>query len=115
LEERGYCQDVRPFIPLPYHLFEDSTDLRCPCRIEAFREYDPSSHIAHIAPTPLLMTVASNDCLTPTDLALKAYAKALEPKELHIIPGGHFDGYSGPNFEKNAGKQVEFLKRTLCA
>ncbi len=61
------------------------------------------------------MTVAANDTLTPVDLALKAYAKALEPKELHVLPGGHFGGYSGPNFEKNAGCQVEFLKKTLCA
>lgn len=60
------------------------------------------------------MTVAQNDVLTPTDLALKAFARALEPKQLHLLPGGHFDGYSGPNFEANAGKQVEFLRDTLC-
>jgi len=83
--------------------------------IEAFREYNPSAHIHHISPTPLLMTVAENDVLTPTDLALEAYSRAREPKELHILPGGHFDGYSGSNFEKNAGRQVEFLKKTLCA
>ena len=61
------------------------------------------------------MSVAVNDVLTPTDLALKAYERALEPKELHILKGGHFDGYSGPLFETNAGRQVEFLKKTLCA
>lgn len=83
--------------------------------IEAFRECDPSANIQNISPTPLLMTVAENDTLTPTDLALKAYSRALEPKELHILPGGHFDGYSGPNFERNAGRQAEFLKKTLCA
>jgi fermentation-respiration switch protein FrsA (DUF1100 family) len=83
--------------------------------IEAFREYEPAAHIAHISPTPLLMTVAQHDRLTLTDLALKAYARALEPKELNILKGGHFDGYSGPYFEGNAGRQVEFLKKTLCA
>lgn len=61
------------------------------------------------------MTVAQNDVLTPTDLALEAYSKAREPKELHMLPGGHFDGYSGSNFEKNAGKQADFLKRYLLA
>jgi len=61
------------------------------------------------------MTVAQNDTLTPTDLALEAYSRAREPKELHILPGGHFGGYSGPNFVANAGRQVEFLKKTLCA
>jgi hypothetical protein len=35
------------------------------------------------------MTVAENDVLAPTDLALKAFSRALEPKELHILPGAH--------------------------
>ncbi|OQN97513.1 hypothetical protein B0A48_16666 [Cryoendolithus antarcticus] len=56
-----------------------------------------------------------NDVLTPTDIALDAYTRAREPKQLHMISGGHFDGYSGPNFEKNAGRQAQFLKETLCA
>ena len=79
------------------------------------RGHEPIAHIHHISPTPLLMTVAENDVLTPTDIALEAYGKAREPKQLHIIPGGHFDGYSGFNFERNAGRQTEFLKQTLCA
>ncbi|KAG9948829.1 Esterase/lipase, partial [Aureobasidium melanogenum] len=83
--------------------------------IEAFREYLPSAHIRHISPTPLLMTVADNDVLTPTDLALEAYSRALEPKRLHILPGGHFEAYSGPNFEKNAKVQTEFLQTYLCS
>ncbi|RAQ73525.1 putative 31.7 kDa protein in traX-finO intergenic region [Aspergillus flavus] len=37
--------------------------------VEAFREYNPSTHIHHISPAPLLMTVAQNDVLTPTDIA----------------------------------------------
>jgi len=83
--------------------------------VEALRAYIPSFQIENIAPTPLLMVVASNDILTPTDLSLKAYARALEPKELYIIQGaGHFDGYSGPYFEQNAGRQTDFLSRTLC-
>ena len=84
-------------------------------RIEAFRGYNPAANIDRISPTPLLMTVAFNDVLTPTDLAIEAFSRAREPKELHILPGGHFDAYSGPGFEKNAGRQLEFLKKTLCA
>lgn len=83
--------------------------------VEELRAYEPATHIHRIAPTPLLMTVAQNDTLTPADLALGAYARALEPKQLHILPGGHFDAYSGAIFERNAGRQVEFLKDTLCA
>jgi hypothetical protein len=83
--------------------------------VEAFREYYPSAHIHRISPTPLLMTVANNDVLTPTDLAIEAFSRAREPKELQILPGGHFEAYSGRNFEQNAGRQLEFLKKTLCA
>jgi fermentation-respiration switch protein FrsA (DUF1100 family) len=83
--------------------------------IEAFREYNPSAHIHKISPTPLLMTVADNDVLTPSDLALEAFSRAREPKRLQILPGGHFEGYSGPNFEKSAGTQVAFLKEYLCS
>jgi hypothetical protein len=60
------------------------------------------------------MKIPANDTICPTDASLKAYDNALEPKELQILPGGHFDAYSGPNFELNVGRQVEFLKNTLC-
>jgi fermentation-respiration switch protein FrsA (DUF1100 family) len=76
---------------------------------------NPGLYIHMLSPTPLLMIVPANDTICPTDASLKAYANALEPKELHILPGGHFDAYSGPNFELNVGRQVEFLKKTLCA
>jgi fermentation-respiration switch protein FrsA (DUF1100 family) len=39
------------------------------------------------------MVVASNDKVTVTDLALAAYERALEPKRIALIPGGHFDPY----------------------
>ncbi|KAL3440006.1 Alpha/Beta hydrolase protein [Aspergillus insuetus] len=79
--------------------------------LEAVRGYIPGSHIRHISPTPLLMIVAENDDVTPTDLALKAYKKALEPKSLQIFPGGHFDLYK---FEPNFKVQANFLRRHLC-
>ncbi|KAH8883021.1 DltD N-terminal domain protein [Thozetella sp. PMI_491] len=83
--------------------------------IEAFRAHNPSAYVEHISPTPLLMTVAQEDVLTPTDLALEAYSRAREPKELQLLPGGHFDQFGGPNFERNAGTQAEFLKKYLLA
>lgn len=82
--------------------------------IEAFRAYNPAAEIHRISPTPLLMTVAQNDVLTPTTLALGAYSRALEPKRLNILPGGHFDGYTGPNFDRSSEVQIEFLKEHLC-
>jgi fermentation-respiration switch protein FrsA (DUF1100 family) len=57
------------------------------------RAYEPGRFIARIAPTPLLMIVASDDTTAPTDLALQAYEQALEPKSLHLITGGHYAPY----------------------
>ncbi|KAK5458162.1 hypothetical protein LTS15_004241 [Exophiala xenobiotica] len=81
--------------------------------IELFRAYEPQQLIEKISPTPLLMTIASRDVLTPADLALGAYARAREPKQLQLLPCGHFEAYSGPYFERNAGTQTEFLKKWL--
>lgn len=83
--------------------------------MEYTRGWKPGAYIHHISPTPLLLTVPESDSLLPMDATMKAYGLALEPKELNELPGGHFDAYCGPNFERNAGRQVEFLKKTLCA
>ncbi|KUJ23580.1 alpha/beta-hydrolase [Mollisia scopiformis] len=82
--------------------------------MQEFQSYIPEAYIKYVSPTPLLMTVAEDDYLMPTDLALAAYAKALEPKELQIIPGVHFGAY-GPQFEQVVNRQIEFLKKTLLA
>jgi hypothetical protein len=37
--------------------------------------------------------VATHDHVAVTDLALKAYERAPEPKRLVMIKGGHFDPY----------------------
>jgi fermentation-respiration switch protein FrsA (DUF1100 family) len=59
----------------------------------AARMYEPGNWISRVSPTPLLVIVASEDKMTVTDLALAAYERALEPKRLALIPGGHFDPY----------------------
>ena len=61
--------------------------------LEMAREYEPGIHTPSVSPTPLLMIVADRDAITPTDLALEAYAKALEPKKLVLLHGGHFSPY----------------------
>src|SRR5690606_21735496 len=62
-------------------------------------EFEPGSHIQRISPTPLLMVVATEDTVTPTDLALAAYERALQPKRLVLLPGDHFAPYQRA-FEK---------------
>jgi fermentation-respiration switch protein FrsA (DUF1100 family) len=61
--------------------------------LELALEYNPAANINLISPTPFMMIVAENDVLTPTDLAIEAYGRAREPKQLVILPGGHFDAY----------------------
>jgi fermentation-respiration switch protein FrsA (DUF1100 family) len=60
---------------------------------EMAREYEPGTSIHRISPTPLLMIVADKDYVTPTDLALEAYERALQPKKLVLLKGGHFAPY----------------------
>lgn len=83
--------------------------------METLRIYIPANLIEFVSPTPLLMTVADNDTLTPTDCSLKAFGRALEPKKLVLQKGGHFDAYSGKNFDEAMDHYVEFLKTTLLA
>lgn len=80
--------------------------------VEMLMEYEPWVYIDRIAPTPLLMVVATNDVLTPTDLALEAYNRALEPKKLVILPGGHFDAYT-TDFQLAAGAARDWFVQHL--
>ncbi len=81
--------------------------------LEKFLEYNPAANIHRISPTPLLMVVAENDTLTPTDLAIAAYERAREPKSLVIMPGTHFDAYTEPGLSYSAPPAVEWFKRHL--
>jgi fermentation-respiration switch protein FrsA (DUF1100 family) len=59
----------------------------------AARMYEPGTWISRVSPTPLLMIVGLDDAITLTDVALGAYERALQPKRLVTIAGGHFDAY----------------------
>jgi fermentation-respiration switch protein FrsA (DUF1100 family) len=80
--------------------------------VEMLGEYEPQSYIARISPTPLLMLVARDDHLTPAHLALKAYELALEPKQLVLLPGGHFDAYVD-GFDASSGAARDFFLANL--
>jgi fermentation-respiration switch protein FrsA (DUF1100 family) len=82
--------------------------------MENFRAHPAGAFIQHISPTPLLLTLATNDVVTPTAASLEAYNRALEPKELHLFPGGHYEGYfGGPCFESCIRVQADFFRRKL--
>lgn len=55
--------------------------------------YEPAAYIGNISPTPLLLIAAVQDHLAVSDLAIKAYERAYQPKKLALLPGGHFDPY----------------------
>jgi len=76
--------------PIQAGLWENEITLRS---TRAARMYEPGAWISRVSPTPLLLVVARDDKVTLTDLALAAYERALEPKRLVLVPGGHFDPY----------------------
>jgi fermentation-respiration switch protein FrsA (DUF1100 family) len=80
---------------------------------EMMRENEPGTWVPRISPTPLLMIVATQDTLTPTDLALDAYNRALEPKWLVLVPGGHFDPYTGAGFEASSAAARDWFAQHL--
>ena len=109
-------------LPTPdsWEWFNGTAELRAPSfvnectlrSVERFSEYQPGAYLRHVAPTPLLMCVAENDVLTPTKIALDGYAEAREPKQLVVLPGGHFDAYVD-GFDVSSSVQLDFFRTHL--
>jgi len=95
--------------PMPEGVWENKVTLRS---TRWLRMYDPGHWIARISPTPLLMLIAREDTVTPTDLALAAYEQALEPKKLVLFKGDHFEAYFGRAAEYSSAA-VAWLKEQL--
>jgi len=95
--------------PIPDGIWENSVTVRS---THAARMYEPGAWIDRVSPTPLLMVVATHDTVTPTDLALDAYERALEPKQLCLVPGGHFDPYLS-RFDQASGAALAWFEGHL--
>ncbi len=80
--------------------------------LELAREYEPGTWIERVAPTPLLMIVATRDVTTPADLQLAAYERAREPKRLVLLDAGHFAPYV-EEFDAAAGAARDWLVEHL--
>lgn len=80
--------------------------------MELFRAYKPGCYVTDISPCPLLMIVAQDDTVTPSDLALDAFQRAGEPKRLVTIPGGHFEPYVR-YFEQSSEPACQWFKQHL--
>jgi len=96
--------------PVPDGAWENNVTVRS---TRAARMYEPGHWIARVSPTPLLMVVAARDTITLTDLELAAYERALQPKRLVTIEGGHFDPYLS-GFEQSSTAAVEWFKLHLA-
>jgi fermentation-respiration switch protein FrsA (DUF1100 family) len=81
--------------------------------VDKFQGYAPEAFLRRVSPTPLLMVIAEKDTLTPSDIALQSYADALEPKQLTLIPGGHFAVY-GERFDQASSAARDFLLTKLA-
>jgi fermentation-respiration switch protein FrsA (DUF1100 family) len=76
--------------------------------------YEAGLYLKFVAPTPLLMVVATNDRVTPCEWASEAYETAVHPKRLVWFPGGHFDAYTGPGFEISSSAARDWFVEHLA-
>ncbi len=83
--------------------------------VEMYTDYEPGAHASFISPTPLLMLVADDDVVAVSDLAFEAYGKALEPKKLVTLKGGHFDAYTGAGFALSSAAARDWFAAHLGA
>lgn len=72
--------------------------------------------LPRITPTPVLVGIGSRDTNGAVEYTMRHYAKISEPKEYVVVDADHYemvtDGKARDELHK---KEVEFLKRTLCA
>lgn len=78
--------------------------------MEYARAYEPGAYVPYISPTPLQMIIGLQDSITCADLELEAYNRALEPKKLVLLSGGHFAPYEA-EFELSSGAARDWF---LC-
>jgi fermentation-respiration switch protein FrsA (DUF1100 family) len=81
--------------------------------LELRLEYEVGPYINRVSPIPLLMIVADNDTITPTDISLRAFERALQPKKLVIIRGDHYHPYLEA-FDQSCEAARDWLTLHLC-
>ncbi|WP_433755693.1 alpha/beta hydrolase [Nocardia sp. CA-135398] len=81
--------------------------------MELFRGYEPGTYLPYVSPTPLLMVVTPTDRIAASEVTLAAYEAAAQPKKLELIGGGHFDAYTGANFEVGSAAALSWFVEHL--
>jgi fermentation-respiration switch protein FrsA (DUF1100 family) len=74
--------------------------------------FDPGVAVGFLR-APTLFVVATEDNLAATSIALAAHERAAGPKELELVVGHHFTGYSGASLEHCAAVELAFYLRHL--
>lgn len=80
--------------------------------VEMFMDYEPGAYLPFVSPTPLQIVVATGDVLTVADQAIAGYERALHPKRLVCLKGGHFDAYIA-GFEQASAAATSWFKEHL--
>jgi fermentation-respiration switch protein FrsA (DUF1100 family) len=76
---------------------------------------DPVAYVESVAPTPVLMIVATADVTTPPDVARAVYERIGEPKQLLSYDGDHYAIYDDPKIRaETIAAAVRFLCDNLC-
>ena len=91
-------------------VYENKVTLRSTRRA---RMYEPEQFIPPALPIPLLMIVGVVNQETLGDTGLAAYQRALPPKKLVTIPGGHFDAYKS-YFVQTSGAACDWFIEHLA-
>jgi fermentation-respiration switch protein FrsA (DUF1100 family) len=81
--------------------------------IEHCLYYEPVPHLEAIFPTPLCLITGEKDFLSPADLTADVHARAMEPKSLTILKGGHFDAFQGEGFEIASTTALRWFEKYL--
>ncbi len=102
-EARDYFADAAQSAPA----WRNEVTLRS---MEFARGYEPGIYVPFISPTPLQMIVGLKDSITCTDLQLEAFNRALQPKKLVLLSGGHFAPYTD-EFELSSGAARDWFVR----
>jgi fermentation-respiration switch protein FrsA (DUF1100 family) len=97
--ERIGAQDI-----YPNRITQRSLELIATC--------EPAMFVARVAPTPLMMILATGDTQTPYAGQRAAFERAGEPRRLVLIEGGHYDPYT-TSFDTAAGAARDWFAEHL--
>jgi fermentation-respiration switch protein FrsA (DUF1100 family) len=80
--------------------------------LELRLEYEAMPFISRVSPTPLMMIIADSDTITPTDIALRAFERAREPKKIVLLKGDHYVPYLEA-FDRSSGAARDWFVKHL--